>query len=45
VWFATDDLDAVVRRSRDAGAEVVTDVHMLNPDARHRELWLCDPGG
>jgi hypothetical protein len=44
VWFETDDFDAIVRRSRDAGAEVVTDVHM-NPNARHRELWLRDPDG
>ncbi len=44
VWFEADDFDAVVRRSRDAGAEVVTDVH-VNPNAGHRELWLRDPDG
>jgi predicted enzyme related to lactoylglutathione lyase len=44
VWFETDDFDAVVRRSRDAGACIVTDVH-VNPNAGHRELWLRDPDG
>jgi len=43
-WFETDDFDAVVRRSRDARAHVVTDVH-VNPNAGHRELWLRDPDG
>jgi len=44
VWFETDDFDAVVRRSRDARADVVADVH-VNPNAGHRELWLRDPDG
>ncbi len=44
VWFEADDFDAVVRRSRDAGADVVSDVH-VNPNAGHRELWLRDPDG
>jgi catechol 2,3-dioxygenase-like lactoylglutathione lyase family enzyme len=44
VWFETDEFDAVVGRSRDAGAAVVTDVH-VNPNAGHRELWLRDPDG
>lgn len=44
VWFETDDFDGVVERSRAAGANVVTDVH-LNPNAGHRELWLRDPDG
>lgn len=44
VWFEADDFDAVVHRSRTAGADVVNDVH-VNPNAGHRELWLRDPDG
>jgi catechol 2,3-dioxygenase-like lactoylglutathione lyase family enzyme len=44
VWFETDDFDAVVRRSREVNAEVVTDVH-ANPNARRREIWLRDLDG
>jgi predicted enzyme related to lactoylglutathione lyase len=44
VWFALEDFDGAVERSRDAGAEVVMDVH-LNPNAGQRELWLRDPDG
>jgi catechol 2,3-dioxygenase-like lactoylglutathione lyase family enzyme len=44
VWFETDDFDAVVARSRNAGGAVVSDVP-VNPNAGHRELWLRDPDG
>ncbi len=44
VWFELDDLDAAVLRTREAKAEVVTDLH-INPNAQHRELWLRDPDG
>jgi catechol 2,3-dioxygenase-like lactoylglutathione lyase family enzyme len=44
VWFALDDFDGAVERSRAAGFEVVMDVH-LNPNAGQRELWLRDPDG
>jgi catechol 2,3-dioxygenase-like lactoylglutathione lyase family enzyme len=44
VWFATDEFDGVAGRAREAGAEIVTDVH-VNPNAGHRELWLRDPDG
>jgi catechol 2,3-dioxygenase-like lactoylglutathione lyase family enzyme len=44
VWFAVDEFDSIVQRSRAAGAVVVTDVH-VNPNAGHRELWLRDPDG
>jgi catechol 2,3-dioxygenase-like lactoylglutathione lyase family enzyme len=44
VWFALEDFDGAVKRSRAAEAEVVMDVH-LNPNAGQRELWLRDPDG
>ncbi|MGI8624732.1 MAG: VOC family protein [Solirubrobacteraceae bacterium] len=44
VWFAVDDFDALVRRSREAGAQIVADVH-VNPNAGQRELWMRDPDG
>jgi catechol 2,3-dioxygenase-like lactoylglutathione lyase family enzyme len=44
IWFEVDDFDATVRRIREAGAQIVTDVH-LNPNAGHREIWLRDLDG
>lgn len=44
VWFEVDDFDSAVARTRETGAEIVTDVH-VNPNAGHRELWLRDPDG
>jgi predicted enzyme related to lactoylglutathione lyase len=44
LWFETDGFDAAVERVREAGAEIVTDVH-VNPNAGHRELWLRDHDG
>jgi catechol 2,3-dioxygenase-like lactoylglutathione lyase family enzyme len=44
VWFETDDFDAAATRIRDAGADVIEDVH-VNPLAHHREIWLRDPDG
>jgi catechol 2,3-dioxygenase-like lactoylglutathione lyase family enzyme len=44
LWFELDDFDAAVARTRETGAEIVTDVH-VNPNAGHRELWLRDPDG
>jgi extradiol dioxygenase family protein len=44
VWFEMDDLDAAATRANKAKATVVTDIH-VNPNARHRELWLRDPDG
>lgn len=43
-WFEVDDLDAAVRRARDAGGDVERDVHE-NPNAKQQELWLRDPDG
>lgn len=44
LWFEVDYFEAVVRRIREAGAQVVTDVH-VNPNAGHREIWIRDPDG
>lgn len=44
VWFEAGDFDGVVERIRGLDAEIVTDVH-VNPNARHREIWLRDPDG
>jgi hypothetical protein len=33
-----------VARIKDAGATIVTDVH-INPNAGHRAIWLRDPDG
>jgi catechol 2,3-dioxygenase-like lactoylglutathione lyase family enzyme len=44
VWFEVDDFDALVARSRQAGAQVQLDVH-VNPNAGHREIWLRDLDG
>ena len=44
LWFEAADFDATVRRIRAAGAHIVTDVH-VNPNARHREIWISDLDG
>jgi hypothetical protein len=44
LWFEVDEFDALVARSRQAGAQVQLDVH-VNPNARHREIWLRDLDG
>lgn len=44
LWFETDAFDATVERLRAAEAEIVTDVH-VNPNARHREIWVHDLDG
>jgi predicted enzyme related to lactoylglutathione lyase len=44
VWFEVDEFDAAVRRICEAGAQIVTDVH-LNPNAGHREIWIRDLDG
>jgi catechol 2,3-dioxygenase-like lactoylglutathione lyase family enzyme len=44
LWFEVDDFDAAVGGARALAAEVVEDVH-VNPNARHRELWLRDLDG
>jgi catechol 2,3-dioxygenase-like lactoylglutathione lyase family enzyme len=44
LWFEATDFDAVTRRIKAAGAQIVTDVH-VNPNAGHREIWIRDPDG
>jgi predicted enzyme related to lactoylglutathione lyase len=44
LWFAVDDFDGAVGRIREAGADIVTDVH-VNPNAGQREIWLRDDDG
>jgi hypothetical protein len=44
LWFEVNDFDALVSRSRQAGAQVEIDVH-VNPNANHREIWLRDLDG
>lgn len=41
LWFEVADFDAVVRRIRRIGVQIVTDVH-VNPNAGHREIWVRD---
>jgi predicted enzyme related to lactoylglutathione lyase len=51
VWFGdVADLDAVVRRARDLGVEIVLDEHRNPPSGAgngpgHRELWVRDLDG
>jgi catechol 2,3-dioxygenase-like lactoylglutathione lyase family enzyme len=44
LWFETADFDAAVQRIRAISPHIVTDVH-LNPNARHREIWIRDLDG
>jgi catechol 2,3-dioxygenase-like lactoylglutathione lyase family enzyme len=44
LWFEMAAFDDAVGRVREAGATIVTDVH-VNPNAGHREMWLRDPDG
>jgi catechol 2,3-dioxygenase-like lactoylglutathione lyase family enzyme len=44
LWFQTDDFDAALARARAIGAEIVQGPH-VNPNARHREIWIRDPDG
>ena len=44
LWFQTDGFDAAVARARALGAEILEGPH-VNPNAKHREIWLRDPDG
>jgi catechol 2,3-dioxygenase-like lactoylglutathione lyase family enzyme len=44
LWFDVDDFDARVGAVRETSAELVHDVN-VNPNARHREIWLRDLDG
>ena len=43
VWFEVDDYAAAAARARAEGAEVIEE--LVNPHARHHELWLRDLDG
>jgi len=42
LWFQVDDFDAAVERVRESKIEVLEGPR-VNPNARHREVWLRDP--
>ena len=44
VWFADADVDATLGRIQSAGVMVAAGP-LVNPNARHREVWLHDPDG
>jgi len=44
LWFEVTEFDQVVERARAARAQVILEPH-VNPNPRHREMWLCDPDG
>ena len=44
LWFQTDAFDAAVDRATRIRAEVL-EPPKVNPNARHREIWLRDPEG
>lgn len=44
LWFEVSDFDAGVERIRAVGAEIVQEP-LVNPHARHREIWVRDPDG
>lgn len=44
LWFHTDAFDAAVERARALQAEIVQEPR-VNPNARHREIWIRDPDG
>ena len=44
LWFETDRFDDTLSRARELGAEVIEEPH-VNPNAKHREVWIRDPDG
>lgn len=44
LWFQTDAFDAAVDRITEANADIL-EAPKVNPNARHREIWLKDPDG
>ncbi len=44
LWFQTDAFDAARARATALHAEIL-DGPRVNPNGRHRELWLRDPDG
>lgn len=44
LWFRVDDFDAAVSRAQTMNAEIL-DGPLVNPNAKHREIWIRDPDG
>lgn len=44
LWFETPEILTAWNRAREAGANVLEELH-VNPLAHHREFWLRDPNG
>jgi len=44
VWFEVSNFDVVVQNARALHAKVILDPH-VNPNPKHREMWLRDPDG
>lgn len=44
MWFQTDHVGAAFDRAVGAGATILEPLK-INPNANHREFWLCDPDG
>ena len=44
LWFEVDNFNQVVERARALRAQVILKPH-VNPNPKHREMWLRDPDG
>jgi hypothetical protein len=44
LWFEVGNFDLIVERARALHAEVILEPH-INPNPKHREMWLRDPDG
>jgi catechol 2,3-dioxygenase-like lactoylglutathione lyase family enzyme len=44
LWFEVDDFDEIVERARALRAQVILEPH-INPNPKHREMWIRDPDG
>ena len=44
LWFQSDDFNAAADRARAMSAQIL-EGPKVNPNARHREIWLRDPDG
>jgi catechol 2,3-dioxygenase-like lactoylglutathione lyase family enzyme len=44
LWFQIEDFAAAVGRARALSAEIL-EGPQVNPNAKHREIWLRDPDG
>lgn len=44
LWFEIDDFTDAVERTQSMSAEIL-EGPLVNPNARHREIWIRDPDG